>query len=309
MHAHVKQPDPPNPPRRWQFSLQTLLWLCVLASLLCVPPVYFGEIGWVVSAAMLGVGLVGAGVFATRNRTLIWTTALLPWGWVLVVMFSQPLINGPPGPSYRNGCINNLGQIAKALRIYEEDHGEFPPAYITDANGRPMHSWRVLILPYIEERTLYEAYNFDEPWDGPNNIKLHSKIPKIFQCPSRLANPPNLFEETSYMAVVGEQTMWPGAVGRKVEEMHVGLSSTILLVEVHNSGVHWMEPRDLELETMSAVINSGPAGRTISSGHGGGAVVAFADCRTQYLTNEMHSELLDTLLTIDGVEPIPAEFR
>ena len=57
--------------------------------------------------------------------------------------------------------------------------------YVADATGRPMHSWRVLILPFLEQQSLYEQYDFREPWDGPNNIQLLGNMPDVFSCPSR----------------------------------------------------------------------------------------------------------------------------
>jgi hypothetical protein len=84
--------------------------------------------------------------------------------------------------SRRSACRSNLKNIALALHNYHEDHGSYPPAYIADENGRPMHSWRILLLPYIERGDLYKQYRFDEPWDGPNNRKLASQMPGLYRC-------------------------------------------------------------------------------------------------------------------------------
>src|SRR4051812_11083639 len=64
-------------------------------------------------------------------------------------------------------CDGQMRQIALAMRSYQADYGCLPPAYIADAQGKPMHSWRVLLLPYLDQAGLYDAYNFGEPWDGP----------------------------------------------------------------------------------------------------------------------------------------------
>ena len=80
-------------------------------------------------------------------------------------------------------CTNNLKHIGLALLNYNDIFGCFPPAYTTDANGKPMHSWRVLILPFIEQQTLYKRYRFDEPWDGPNNSLLAKEMPSVFPLP------------------------------------------------------------------------------------------------------------------------------
>src|SRR5262245_66359 len=77
----------------------------------------------------------------------------------------------------RSQCKNNLKQIALALLNYESRYGTFPPAYVADESGKPMHSWRVLILPDLDQQALYNDYNFSEPWDGPNNSRLLTRIP------------------------------------------------------------------------------------------------------------------------------------
>src|SRR4051812_10595310 len=77
-------------------------------------------------------------------------------------------------------CLGHLKEIGIALHNYHADYGVFPPAYVADASGRPLHSWRVLILPYLEQKPLYNRYNFSEPWDGPNNRRLASQMPGVY---------------------------------------------------------------------------------------------------------------------------------
>jgi Protein of unknown function (DUF1559) len=67
-----------------------------------------------------------------------------------------------------------------AVANYHETYGCFPPAYLANRDGKPMHSWRVLILPFLAQQELYRAYNFDEPWNGPNNRNLESRIGNIY---------------------------------------------------------------------------------------------------------------------------------
>jgi hypothetical protein len=87
-------------------------------------------------------------------------------------------------------CANDLKQIAMALHCYHQQYGMLPPAYLADATGRPMHSWRVLLLPFLEAQSLYDQYDFREPWNGPNNSKLLTKMPYFYSCPSQPPTPP-----------------------------------------------------------------------------------------------------------------------
>jgi len=196
-------------------------------------------------------------------------------------------------------CQNNMCSIALALQQYEVMNGTFPPAYIADENGKPMHSWRVLLLPYLEHEHLYNKYRFDEPWDGPNNSLLHSERVRLFMCPSDT----NAVGNTSYVVVTGPQTIWPGAKATKMADIKDGPHNTILLVEVHDSGIHWMEPRDLDMAQMPMAIN--PAkGMSISSAHhsAGFANVVFADGKPARIPNSAPAKALRAALTISGNE-------
>jgi prepilin-type N-terminal cleavage/methylation domain-containing protein len=74
----------------------------------------------------------------------------------LLIALLLPATRSARGAAHRAQCVNNLRQIILALRNYELTHKAFPPAYTVDADGRPLHSWRTLILPYIEQEALYK---------------------------------------------------------------------------------------------------------------------------------------------------------
>jgi hypothetical protein len=143
----------------------------------------------------------------------------------------------------RNQCMNHLKQIAIALHNYHDVNGAFPPAYVSDATGKPRHSWRVLILPYMDEQALYRKYNFNEPWDGPNNSKLAAQIPAAYRCPE-IVNKTAGNLETNYFAVVAPETLW----GKTFRQLKDGSSNTIMVIEATGLGINWMEPRDVTLE-------------------------------------------------------------
>ena len=86
------------------------------------------------------------------------------------------------------------------MQNYYADYGCFPPAYLADAKGRPLHSWRALLLPYLDP-PLAAQYRFDEPWDGPNNSLLVSRIPDVYRCPSD--SEPTTANTTDYVVING----------------------------------------------------------------------------------------------------------
>ena len=276
----------------FQFGLRELLAApVVLALFLSV----FATLGiwWVTQAVLLVLMMIGLCFRRSRNLA---AAALLIW---MVWLLLRPNYNHPES-TRRPRCANNLKQIALALHNYHGAHGCFPPAYIADENGRPMHSWRVLILPFLKHGALHAQYDFNEPWDGPGNRKLGEIPLGVFNCPSENREPSTM---TAYVAVIGPNTAWPENEPARIKNFDDGTSNTLLVVEVANSGIHWMEPRDLHVTQMAPTINP-TAGQGISSLHPGGANVVFADGHVHFLPDNVIPEDLRDMLTTSGDEPI-----
>ncbi len=126
-----------------------------------------------------------------------------------------------------------------------------------------MHSWRVLILPFLDQSDLYNRYDLGEPWNGPHNIKLLDKMPYLFACPSQVPFSRGL---TNYVAIRGPGTMFPGTSSVKFGEVIDGPNTTVMVAEVASDSVPWTAPVDLDLRTMSLRIND-PGRSGISSKH------------------------------------------
>ena len=204
-------------------------------------------------------------------------------------------------------CFVRLGRIGFALESYHRKNGAFPPAYICDKDGTPMHSWRVLILPQLGYQSLYEQYSFNEPWNGPNNRQLVSRMPLEYACPT--AGEHATFS-TSYVAVVGERCAWRGPKGVGMHQITDGLHETILLVEVADSNINWMEPRDMTFDQALVGINGGKE-LAISSHHRLGdraPSCLTADYVSTSLPRDLSPQLLRALLTIDGGEKVDARW-
>jgi prepilin-type processing-associated H-X9-DG protein len=209
--------------------------------------------------------------------------------------------------SRRMECDNNLKQIAMAMHSYAQRYKCIPPAFVPDKNGKPMHSWRVLLLPYLGEDSLYREYRFDEPWNSPHNKALAARMPQVYRCPG---NPREEGTLTSYAMLVGPHAISDGPTGRSINAVRDGLTNTIMLVEAVDSGIAWLEPRDVRAEGLRFHIRSAreierhAADNEISSGHTGGANVAFADGSVQFLSAATDPKVLRAMATIDGREPV-----
>ena len=201
----------------------------------------------------------------------------------------------------RAACVKNLSMLSLALGCYHDRWDAFPPDFVPDSRGRPMHSWRVLIVPDVPCNPAL-PYRMAEPWNGPNNRKL-SKLSDDFWWESHCPSDPSGEEMTSYLAVVGPETAWPGQKSSRLGDFRDGRASTILLVEAADSGIHWMEPRDRQFKTFDFSINS-RSGRGTSSYHGDGVNVLFADGSVRFLPESVAPETLRALLTIAGGERV-----
>ena len=155
--------------------------------------------------------------------------------------------------SWHSTCKNNLKMIMLALHNYHDDYGSFPPAYVADENGRPMHSW--LLLPYFDEQELYDAYRFDEPWDSEANRKLLLRTPYPYACPSH-SNSLDGDGVTSYAAVVGPRSAFSGDRGRTLNEFPDRTWKTVTIVETDSDAIPWTEPRDIDLSAAVRLLGS-----------------------------------------------------
>ena len=204
----------------------------------------------------------------------------------------------------RMQCNKQLKLIGLAMHNYHQMYGCFPPAYIADAKGRPLHSWRVLILPFLELDELYKKIRLDEPWDSVHNREVFEKEStppffNYFHCPSA-GNPK---DETCYVMIVGPDTISDGLHSVRCADIKDGASQTIMIAELKDSGIHWAEPSDLDFQKMSFRIND-PNGRGVSSYHSRLANVVFADCAVHVIEDGIDPKLLKALITIDGGEDV-----
>ena len=200
------------------------------------------------------------------------------------------------------GCEENLRQLALAMEKYERMHGVFPPAVTHDDKGKPMHSWRALILPFLSETKEYaERYRYDEPWDGPHNKGLLAKAPSVFVCPNHASLAAK--GRTSYVGIIGEHAFFsPNWKGRTVNSISDGTNDTVMLVETASLDVPWLAPRDLEWGTMSWIYND-KTKPSISSTDSEGPHAARVNALTATLHTKKPPEYLKAICTIDGGEP------
>ena len=173
---------------------------------------------------------------------------LLAYGAVILLILAMllPSVRSSREAARRNSCMNNLKQIVLALRNYEEAHGAYPPAYTVDADGRPLHSWRTLILPYMEQQALYDSIDLAKSWDDPANEQARNTSLSYYQCPSVPDDDPERTGFTTYLAVVTPDSVVRTADSLSYSELPAP-SETLLVVDAAPSqATHWMSPIDAD---------------------------------------------------------------
>ncbi len=146
----------------------------------------------------------------------------------------------PPTRAQLTKSAYNLKQIGLALHNYHDTFGTIPAA-ICDKNGKPLLSWRVAILPYIEMENLYKQFHLNEAWNSAHNKKLLAKMPKTYQA----VRNKSADDETYYRVFVGNGAMFDLSTGTSFAKITDGLSNTIMVVEA-GEAVPWTKPDELE---------------------------------------------------------------
>jgi hypothetical protein len=192
-------------------------------------------------------------------------------------------------------CKNNLKELGLAMHLFHDKSNSFPGSAIRDRTGKPLLSWRVAMLPYLNQMDLYNQFHLDEPWDSENNKKLIPLMPALFTCPGGKAAP----GETCYLAVDGPGAMFQSGAGRKIAEVTDGTSNTILLVEADDSrAVTWTKPDDYTYDPANPL-------KGLVGHHPGGFIALTCDGAAHFIAETIDPALLIALFTRSGNEMIP----
>ncbi len=297
------------------FRLTTLLYLFALvaSSMAVLGP-------WGLLAGLILFAIWAYVYWHPRSRREWVGIALVLFMLGLLGMCLFPSITDVRTPSRRTMSINNLKNISLGLLHYHDKHGHFPPPYVADKQGKPLYSWRVLVLPYVEQDALAKRYRHDQPWDSPHNRALLVDL-GVFQSPR--FSPPYTNDklvdgETHYFAIVGDGTIWDPNQTVAASDVTDGLSNTMLLIEVQGTGIKWSEPRDFTLDEAIALLQEASDEQWVKPGYfvstryqyrpQGYRCVAFAEGRVDVVYSGSDPADFRAMLTRAGGEP-PKELR
>ncbi len=207
-----------------------------------------------------------------------------------------PAVQAAREAARRMSCQQQFTQIGLALQNYHTVHKSLPPAYTVDAQGRKLHSWRTLILPYLEQKSVYDQIDLNKPWDDPANQSVASIVIPTYQCPSTVIDP----TMTTFVAVVDPSGIMSGPTPTRYREVLDGLANTLVVIEADSANaVHWMSPDDVGMQQF---LNRG-GGRN-DGGHLGGSHVMMADGTVVFMTDSVDSNLAQALVTKDKKDAV-----
>lgn len=161
-----------------------------------------------------------------------------------------PAVAKARGAAQRAHSVNNLKQLALAMHVYADVHKAFPPAVLLGPDGKTPHSWRVAILPFIEQEKLYREYNLNEPWDSENNKKVLAKMPALFKHPAT-HEAGGGSTNSAYYILTNEKGIFSAEAkkqGTGFAEIRDGTSTTLLMVEARRD-IPWTKPEDIPIDS------------------------------------------------------------
>ena len=211
----------------------------------------------------------------------------------VLVSLLLPAVQSARQAARRVSTMNNLKQVGLAMHNYHSVYREFP-GDILAADGTPLLSWRVAILPFVDQSELYKQFRQDEPWNSPHNLKLMEKMPPVYRHPEMRVGP----NRTVYQRPLGPNFIFEGHEGIAMAEVLDGLSNTIMVVESDaDAAVEWSKPADRDVDLSDVVGSTGGWARD-------GFSALIADGSVRFISTEIQSVVLRALLTRSGGEVV-----
>lgn len=254
----------------------------------------------------LGLGILATLISMFRVENRVWnyvgvTCLCAGFSYALV-----PSMGHPREAVFRTQCKNHLKQIGLALHNYHDVFNSFPAAgeFTPAEDEDQVWTWRVAILPWLDQPSLFNEFRRDEPWNSPYNSALQPKNPETYRCPSHQRDR----KFTAYAMLRGPGTI--GGDGRsvvKIKEITDGISNTAFIVEACGRDLIWTEPKDVAATRESRGVNlpgtqPGHSRAMLSSRHALGAHVLLGDGSVRFINEKTDPEMLRRLSTYDDGE-------
>ena len=254
--------------------------------------------------SVASVGFAKSGYLAHSQQTLPGQSVAS--SAPVMVALLLPAVQSARQAARRVASLNNMRQFGIAMHVYADSYRALPAAYNTDANGKPLLSWRVHILPFVEQEALYRRFKLDEPWDSPHNKKLIPLMPPMYRSPLSVLPP----GKTTYLGAATEKGVFvpptnrgkTSPLGTKFRDITDGMSNTAMILEVPDKhGVTWTKPDDYRGKVEFRQLANRPSGLS----------VLFCDGAVQTLSLGVSKRNWQAYLTRNGGEAVrsPSDYN
>ena len=215
-----------------------------------------------------------------------------------------PAVQASREAARRAQSTNNLKQIGLAMHNHASATNHLPPQAVRDKDGKPLLSWRVVILPFLEQGALFNEFHMDEPWDSEHNKALLERMPSVYAVPGAKAKPGMTF----YQGFAGKGTIFdpgkPDGVG--FADVTDGTSNTIAVIEAREA-VPWTKPDDIPFEADARPEEAGALLKQLGSHFRGGFNALITDGSVRFIRESIAPTVLRALITRDGGEVVSAD--
>jgi beta-lactamase regulating signal transducer with metallopeptidase domain len=244
---------------------------------------------------MVEKSLTEAKITATDKQVRV--SADLNVNQAIVAGVVMPAVEAAREAARRTQSMNNMKQLGLAMHMYLTTNKHFPPAAIRDKDGKPLLSWRVTLLPYLEQKALYEQFHLDEPWDSEHNKPLIAKMPVVFLDPHDPVS-----TNASYFMPTGKGMFGGSENGLRIKDIMDGTSKTIAVVEAKRD-IPWTKPEDIEIDADASKPLPDFGGHFVPDYFG----ATFADGSVRTLSKSIDPKILHAMFTVAGGEVITDE--
>ncbi|MFI5460254.1 MAG: DUF1559 domain-containing protein [Isosphaerales bacterium] len=222
----------------------------------------------------------------------------------VAIAIMVPAVRSAQIAARRAQSVNNLKQIGLALHNFHSANNHFP-ADIRGKDGKPLLSWRVQLLPFLEQGQLFNEIHLDEPWDSGHNKALLERMPAAFV----VAGTPGEPGMTFYRGFSGKGTIFDPKVPKGIGLQNItdGTSNTIAVVEAKDA-VPWTKPdSDLPFDDDPKLERTRALRKELGGHLGGGFNALFCDGSVRFIRETVNPQVLRALLTRNGGEVISSD--
>lgn len=258
-----------------------------------------------------GLALATHNVHVRQQAAAVFQCLMAMGGVVLLGLFLLPATRGAREAGRRSQCKNNLKQLGIAQHNFHDTYLQFASPLSRDGDG-PLYSWRVALLPFVDQAPLYIRYDKKQTWDSVANIGFSRKELGAYSCPSlpsELRRNASQQAFTAYATVTGSGTAFPNGKAPKISEIKDGTSHTVLIVEACGQQIVWTKPQDIHLSAQNVGVNlpgtqPNQSPGTWSSFHRGGSHTLLADGSVRFIGEKADPNVLKALITASAQDTV-----